>query len=107
MFQRLLVANRGAIARRIIRACNTLGIESVALYSDADSQAPYLAEATTSLGLPGNTALETYLNKPALLQAILNSGVDAVHPGYGFLAEDADFAQQVIDLGVHFVGPAP
>lgn len=107
MFQRLLVANRGAIARRIIRACNTLGIESVALYSDADSHAPYLGEATASIGLPGNTALETYLNKPALLQAILNSGVDAVHPGYGFLSEDADFAQQVLDLGVHFVGPAP
>lgn len=107
MFQRLLVANRGAIARRIIRACNKLGIESVALYSDADSQAPYLAEATASIGLPGNTAAETYLNKPLLLQALLNSGADAVHPGYGFLAEDADFAQQVIELGVHFVGPAP
>lgn len=107
MFQRLLVANRGAIARRIIRACNTLGIESVALYSDADSQAPYLSEATASIGLPGNTASETYLNKPLLLQALLSSGADAVHPGYGFLAEDAGFAQQVIDLGVHFVGPAP
>lgn len=107
MFQRLLVANRGAIARRIIRACNALGIESVALYSDADSQAPYLSEATSTVGLPGNSALETYLNKPVLLQAILNSGADAVHPGYGFLAEDAPFAQQVMDLGVHFVGPAP
>lgn len=107
MFQRLLVANRGAIARRIIRACHALGIESVAIYSDADSQAPYLAEASASIGLPGNTASETYLNKPALLQALLNSGADAVHPGYGFLAEDADFAKQVTEMGVHFVGPAP
>ncbi|NIV22842.1 MAG: acetyl/propionyl-CoA carboxylase subunit alpha, partial [Gemmatimonadetes bacterium] len=107
MFRRLLIANRGAIARRVVRACNELGIESVAVYSDADADAPHLSEATRAVGLPGVTAEETYLNTAALIEAVRTSDADAVHPGYGFLAENADFARAVAAAGATFVGPDP
>ena len=79
-FRRVLIANRGAIARRVIRACDALGIESVAVFSEADGGAPYLGEATATVALAGERAGDTYLNEPALLAALADSGADAVHP---------------------------
>lgn len=107
MFSKILVANRGAIARRVIRACSELGIASVAVYSEADSSAPYLEEASEAHALVGNTARETYLNGAALLKVLRASNADALHPGYGFLAENADFARSVIASGAAFIGPDP
>ena len=104
---KVLIANRGAIARRLVRACNDMGLESVAVFSACDSKAPYLAEASEAYPLPGYTALDTYLNSTALLDVAARSGADAVHPGYGFLAENATFAQAVIDSGRVFIGPRP
>ncbi|MCZ6711612.1 MAG: ATP-grasp domain-containing protein [Gammaproteobacteria bacterium] len=103
----MLIANRGAIARRVVRACNELGVASVVVYSEADADAPYLAEAGESIMLPGSRAEDTYLNIAALTDLIGSTGADAVHPGYGFLAENADFAEAVIRAGAVFVGPAP
>ena len=107
MFSRILIANRGAIARRIVRACNEMGVPSAAVYSDADKDAPHLAEAGQAIVLPGVRAEETYLNQEALLTALEESGADAVHPGYGFLAENADFAEAVAEAGAVFIGPSP
>jgi len=107
MLSKVLVANRGAIARRIIRACQTLNIASVAVYSEADSEAPYLSEATEAWPLRGNTAAESYLDQQQLLAAAAAAGADAVHPGYGFLAENAGFATAVIGQGMTFIGPEP
>ena len=106
-FRKILVANRGAIARRVIRACNELGVASVAVYSEADAAAPYLSEASEAWPLPGETALDTYLNQDALLEAARRANVDAIHPGYGFLAEHEGFARRVIESGLTFIGPAP
>ncbi len=105
--EKLLIANRGAIARRVIETCDRLGVASVAVYSEVDAGAPYLAEASQVLALTGNRAEETYLNQPALLAALAESGADAVHPGYGFLAENAGFAEAVVAAGATFIGPAP
>ena len=107
LFSKILVANRGAIARRVIRACSELGIASVAVYSEADAGAPYLEEASEAHALAGNTAAETYLNGGALLKVLEASGADALHPGYGFLSEKADFARSVIANGAAFIGPDP
>ncbi len=107
MLAKVLVANRGAIARRIIRACQALNIASVAVYSEADRDAPYLAEATQALPLRGNSAAESYLDQQQLLAVAAQSGADAVHPGYGFLAENAAFAAAVIGQGMTFIGPEP
>ena len=107
MFKKVLVANRGAIARRVIDACNTLGIESVAVYSTPDGGAPYLAEATETVHLAGERAQDTYLGQAALLKALATSGADALHPGYGFLAENGSFARAVESAGVRFIGPSP
>jgi acetyl-CoA carboxylase biotin carboxylase subunit len=106
LFQRILIANRGAIARRIVRACNDMGIESVVVYSEADARSPYLTEATHAVALKGVAASETYLNIDALEQAIADTGADALHPGYGFLAESADFARRITGNGVAFIGPS-
>lgn len=105
--RRILIANRGAIARRIVRACKALGLETVAVYSEADIGAPHLAEASTTYPLAGSLAKETYLNQSRLLEIMAQVGADAVHPGYGFLAENSDFAQKVIDRGYSFIGPDP
>jgi acetyl/propionyl-CoA carboxylase alpha subunit len=102
---RLLVANRGEIARRVIRTCRRLGISTVAVYSHADRFAPYVREADLAMPLPGNTAAETYLRGDLLVQAALATGCTAVHPGYGFLSENAGFARTVHDAGLVFVGP--
>ncbi|MFI6759288.1 biotin carboxylase N-terminal domain-containing protein [Micromonospora sp. NPDC050417] len=105
MIRRLLVANRGEIARRIFATCRSVGVETVAVYSDADSDAPFVAEADFAVRLPGQTPTETYLRAELLIAAARRSGADAIHPGYGFLAENADFATTVIDAGLTWVGP--
>ncbi|MEM7743995.1 MAG: acetyl-CoA carboxylase biotin carboxylase subunit [Pseudomonadota bacterium] len=105
--KRLLIANRGEIAVRIVRAARTLGIETVQAHSSADSNslAVMLADQAIEIGPPA--AAKSYLNVEAILQAAADTGVDAVHPGYGFLAENAGFAQRVSDAGLVFVGPSP
>ncbi len=105
MFQRVFIANRGAVARRVVRACGKLGVDCVAAYADIDAAAPHLAEATATARLPGYLAADTYLNAERLLTAAKAAGADALHPGYGFLAENADFARAVTAAGVRFIGP--
>lgn len=107
MFGKVLIANRGAIARRVVRACRALGIGCAVVYAEADAGAPYLEEADEAWPLAGNTAAETYLNQQALLDCLRESGADAVHPGYGFLAENAAFARAVSERGAVFIGPSP
>ncbi|MDE0233449.1 MAG: ATP-grasp domain-containing protein, partial [bacterium] len=104
---RLLVANRGEIARRIFRTCEKMGIEGVAVFSEADREAPFVSEADLAVSLGGHTAAESYLRGDAIVDAALRVGADAVHPGYGFLAEDAGFAQAVTEAGLIWVGPPP
>ncbi|MBM0225853.1 biotin carboxylase N-terminal domain-containing protein [Micromonospora sp. ATA51] len=105
MINRLLVANRGEIARRVFATCRALGVDTVAVHSDADADAPFVAEADLAVRLPGNTPAETYLRIDLVLDAARRAGADAVHPGYGFLAENADFAAAVTDAGLTWVGP--
>ncbi|MCY4728360.1 ATP-grasp domain-containing protein [Nocardioides sp. STR2] len=107
MIQRLLVANRGEIARRVFATCRRLGIETVAVHSDADAGLPFVAEADRAVRLPGNAPADTYLRIDLILDAARTSGADAIHPGYGFLSENADFARAVIDAGLTWVGPPP
>jgi acetyl-CoA carboxylase biotin carboxylase subunit len=106
MIRRLLIANRGEIALRIIRACRELGIETVAVYSDADAGAPHVHAADAAQHLGAGPAPESYLNVAKLLEAARRAGADAIHPGYGFLSERAPFAQACEDAGLIFVGPA-
>jgi acetyl-CoA carboxylase biotin carboxylase subunit len=107
LFSKVLVANRGAIARRVIRACDALGVASAVVFSEPDADAPYLAEAGEALPLAGRSAADTYLNVDALLACLDACGADAVHPGYGFLAENAAFARAVGKHGATFIGPSP
>jgi propionyl-CoA carboxylase alpha chain len=107
MISRLLVANRGEIARRVFRTCRQTGIGTVAVFSDPDAGSPHVAEADLAVRLPGASSSQTYLNGAAIVAAALASGADAVHPGYGFLAEDPEFARQVRDAGLLWVGPPP
>jgi 3-methylcrotonyl-CoA carboxylase alpha subunit/geranyl-CoA carboxylase alpha subunit len=104
---RLLIANRGEIARRVIRTAQRMGIATVAVYSDADQGALHVQEADTACALGGTLSADSYLRIEKLLQAAHATGADAVHPGYGFLSENADFAQAVIDAGLTWVGPPP
>ncbi len=105
--KRLLVANRGEIARRVFRTCRDLGIETVAVHSDADAGMRFVAEADVAVLLPGSSPAETYLRGDLVVEAALRAGADAVHPGYGFLSENADFARRVLAAGLTWVGPRP
>lgn len=103
----VLIANRGEIAVRIARVARDLGIKSVAIYSEADAGALHTQVADEAYALPGNTAADTYMNIPALLDIAVRAGADAIHPGYGFLSENADFARTVTDAGMIWIGPSP
>ncbi|MGA8257421.1 MAG: biotin carboxylase N-terminal domain-containing protein, partial [Nocardioides sp.] len=107
MIKRLLVANRAEIASRVFRTCRELGIETVAIHSDADADLPYVREADYAVHLPGNAPSETYLRTDLVLDAARRAGADAIHPGYGFLSENAEFARAVIEAGLTWIGPAP
>lgn len=103
--KRLLIANRGEIARRIIRTARKCGLETVAIYSDPDAGALHVREATTAVAIGGRESAESYLKIDAVMAAAQASGADSIHPGYGFLSENADFAQAVHDAGLIWVGP--
>ncbi|WP_271395252.1 biotin carboxylase N-terminal domain-containing protein [Neomicrococcus lactis] len=105
MFSTVLVANRGEIARRVMRTLKKMGIRSVAVYSDADQDAAHVREADLAVRIGGAAATESYLSIPALIQACRESGVEAVHPGYGFLSENVDFARALEEAGIIFIGP--
>lgn len=107
MFKKLLVVNRGEIARRIFLTCRELGIRSVAIYSEADAGAPWVRMADECYPLAGSAAVDTYLNQEAIFRIAKSAGVDAIHPGYGFLSENADFAAACAAHDICFVGPSP
>lgn len=107
MIRKILIANRGEISCRIIRTCREMGIATVAVYSDADAKAMHVEMADEAVHLGASPAKESYLNIEKIIAAAKRTGVDAIHPGYGFLAENAVFAQAVIDAGLIFIGPPP
>jgi acetyl-CoA carboxylase biotin carboxylase subunit len=107
MFNKVVVANRGAIAARVLRALDAMGIKSAAVYSAADYGAPYLEMAGEAYAIGASPPRDSYLNQDVLLDVIKRANADGVHPGYGFLSENAGFAQRVNDSGAHFIGPSP
>jgi acetyl-CoA carboxylase, biotin carboxylase subunit len=107
MFNKVVVANRGAVAARVLRALNAMGVRSVAVYSEADAGAPYLAMASETYAIGPAPPRESYLDQDRILDVLKKSRADGLHPGYGFLSENAPFAQRVIDGGWRFIGPSP
>ena len=107
MFSRILIANRGEIALRIIRACHELGIEAAVVYSEADKDAEYLKLADEAICIGPASATDSYLNISRIISAAEIADVQAIHPGYGFLAENAHFAEVCGDCGIGFIGPSP
>ncbi|MGO1767146.1 biotin carboxylase [Advenella sp. S44] len=107
MFQKVLVSNRAAIAARVLRTLRKMGIRSVAIYSEADASLPYLALADETYCIGPADPAHSYMNQDAILKVLEQSGADAVHPGYGFLSENAAFARKVMQAGVTFIGPSP
>ncbi|PWT89754.1 MAG: hypothetical protein C5B55_10850, partial [Blastocatellia bacterium] len=106
MFKKVLIANRGEIAIRIIRACRELGISPVAVYSDADAESPHVRMADEAVRVGPAPSVESYLKIPAIVDAAKSTEAEAIHPGYGFLAENAEFASAVADIGLTFIGPS-
>jgi len=107
MINKILVANRGEIAIRIMRACRELGIKSVAIYSDADKNALFAKYADEAYYIGPAQASESYLNINKIMEIAQKSGTQAIHPGYGFLSENADFARKCAEAGIIFIGPDP
>jgi len=107
VFQKILIANRGEIAARIIRTCRSMGIKTVAVYSEADMEAPHVKMADEAYLLGGPRVAESYLNMEKIIEIAKSSGVGAIHPGYGLLSENAVFAEKCIESGIVFVGPSP
>src|SRR3954469_3185189 len=107
MFRKILIANRGEIARRINTVAQSMGLATVAVYSDADEKLPFVREANEAVRLGPAPAKDSYLNIPAIVEAAKKTGAEAIHPGYGFVSENAEFARACKDAGIVFVGPPP
>ncbi|HTY57039.1 MAG TPA: biotin carboxylase N-terminal domain-containing protein, partial [Candidatus Binataceae bacterium] len=107
MFKRILIANRGEIAVRVMRACRELGIETVAIFSEADRVALHVLEADYAVSVGPPPSAQSYLNTEAILAAAKRTGAEAIHPGYGFFSENAGFAEAVAAAGITFIGPRP
>ncbi len=107
MFRKVLVANRGEIARRVFKTCRSMGIQTVAVYSDADADSPYLSDADEAYSIGPPPARDSYLKGSEIIALATETEADAIHPGYGFLSENPDFAQACIDAGIAFIGPCP
>ena len=105
MFEKVLIANRGEVALRIHRACREMGIRTVAVHSEADANAMHVRLADEAVCIGPARSSDSYLNKPAIISAALITGADAIHPGFGFLSENADFAEMVEKHGITFIGP--
>lgn len=105
-FQKVLIANRGEIARRIIKTCNRMGIQTVAVYSDADADAPFVKEAAEAVYIGESQVKKSYLNMESIIRAAKETKAEAIHPGYGFLSENADFVKGCEEEGIVFIGPS-
>lgn len=105
--KKILIANRGEIARRIIRTCDRLGIETIAIHSEADGDLPYVSEATEAAAIGPNPVAQSYLQADNIIEEAVKRNAEAIHPGYGLLSENADFARKVTDAGLIFIGPKP